>query len=1047
MRVYHRATSPRGRRFDLVAIFAIVTGFSGLMPAAGTLANQVGTATTSARMATLAKPSYTRLRLPRRTVTGGSPAYNWVTLHLGPLRDGAASNSPLSTANAGSLGVAWATNLYGAGLDSPVVYYDNALNQTLSIIGTEHGDVLAVNVTNGQIVWSTWVGSPIRATPIVAGGAVFVATFDSSRIYKISATTGAIDCSVASPMQVEGTPVAANPPGGIPTIYFGTNDNSSQPGPLVAVAQSSCKIEWTFSNYVVKAGTWDPSSYAVDAAGVPLVIFGTADPDAEVYALNAVTGAEVWHFASYNPPPGIYDVGAGLTIAPPKMNGFADGVVYVPSKYGILYALNLTTGAVIWSFNYNQALGRIGGGISTAALSGKNLVLGYDGGLIDVNAVTGTLVWQYTNPAKIETDSSPAIAGAPGSQIAVVGDLAGGIDVVSLATGAQLYRYQTGGYITASPAITDGNIIISSSDGYLYDLAVGGGNEPTTPTTGISYPADSSSISNPNGNLTVQGTASDQLGVIAVVVAIQESGPDGPWWDAATGKWVSGPIGNPAALATPNGLSTNWSFAYPVPTAGGTYQVIAYAVSSGGQSDISSSTSSFAVGPTTTSPYLTVSPSSYVPPAGTVDVSGSGFGSTEAVTISLLGTVLATTTSSASGAITNVPVKIPLDTAFGQMSLMATGQTSGAVATTAIVVANNWVQLGYQASHTGYEPNDSVLFNNISPGDGIFLDLAWLYQSGSPINAAPVVAAGVAYDGNSSGQVTALDVHNGAPLWSYSLGSGTAVDGSLAVDAVKHLVFVSGSDGSLTAISAVTGKKVWSDAIGGPLFAPVYGLGMVVVSSSNGSVEAVWESSGKQVWSAKMSSAVTVAATIDVPAKRVIVGLDDGRVVAFAAQTGATQWTFNAPSPVSAPTATIGGVAYVPAGDVLYALNESTGVQKWSYVTAGAITGSPAISGAYLYFGSQDGNVYALTVASGSLFWQLSFGHPIVGVAVCNSIVAFVSSDGYIGVGRSWASLELWKYRTGAGISAPPVIVDGTLFVGAGDGGFYAMTPYGEVPK
>ena len=35
--------------------------------------------------------------------------------------------------------------------------------------------------------------------------------------------------------------------------------------------------------------------------------------------------------------------------ARPGVNGFADGVVYVPSKDGFVYALNLTTGAHLWT--------------------------------------------------------------------------------------------------------------------------------------------------------------------------------------------------------------------------------------------------------------------------------------------------------------------------------------------------------------------------------------------------------------------------------------------------------------------------------------------------------------------------------------------------------------------------------------------------------------------------------------------------------------------------------------------------------------------------
>ena len=231
----------------------------------------------------------------------------------------------------------------------------------------------------------------------------------------------------------------------------------------------------------------------------------------------------------------------------------------MPSKLGIMYALDLTTGAQIWSTNFNQITGATEGGRSTAALDGHNLVFGYNGGLIDLNAVSGAKIWSYQDPAKAEVLSSPAIAGASGQEVVAAGDLGGGVDVVSLARGDSLYHYDSGGYITTSPAVSGGNVLIASSNGFLYNLAVGGGNDSQQPATTIATPADGSAVANPNGNLTVAGTASDATSVAKVEVAVQESGPNGSWWDAATGRWSSGPVANPATLASPGSGSTSWT--------------------------------------------------------------------------------------------------------------------------------------------------------------------------------------------------------------------------------------------------------------------------------------------------------------------------------------------------------------------------------------------------------------------------------------------------------------------------------------------------------
>ena len=89
-----------------------------------------------------------------------------------------------------------------------------------------------------------------------------------------------------------------------------------------------------------------------------------------------------------------WDVGAGVTLSQPGVNGFADGMAYVEGKDGILYGLDLTTGAQVWEYNFggnsptNKTITNTDA-LSTPALSGTTLVFGDITGLYAVNAVTG----------------------------------------------------------------------------------------------------------------------------------------------------------------------------------------------------------------------------------------------------------------------------------------------------------------------------------------------------------------------------------------------------------------------------------------------------------------------------------------------------------------------------------------------------------------------------------------------------------------------------------------------------------------------------------
>ncbi|HYA70402.1 MAG TPA: PQQ-binding-like beta-propeller repeat protein [Thermoplasmata archaeon] len=985
------------------------------------------------------------------TFSSAGANYNWPEFHQNPHLTGYTANSSLSTMDASGLGVAWATDLYAAALDSPIEAWDPILNERLAYIGTENGNVLAVNVANGAIVWGQWLGSQVRGTPVLSNGSLYVATFSTPAVYKLNATTGAVGCHLVAPLPVEATPLVVTPPGGIPTLYVGAEDTASASGPILAMNAATCALEWKFTGYNQTAGTWDPYSYGVDASGVPLLVFGTADPDSTVYALNAVTGKEVWRFQTYNPGP--YDVGAGPVISPPGANGFADGVVYVPNKYGIMYALDLTTGSEIWSTNFNKIAGVTEGGRSTAALDGTNLVFGYNGGMFDLNAVTGAVVWQYRDSSHTEVLSSPAIAGAPGEEVVVAGDIGGHVDVVSLATGSLLYSYATGGYITASPAISNGNILIASSDQFLYDFAVGGGNDAQLPRTAIVSPAMGATLTNPAGELSISGNASDTSGVAQVEVAIQSAGPSGPWWDGTVGSWAPGPYANPATLSSPNAKLTNWTFSYPVPKSGSVYQVTAYAASVSGQSDLKGAGVEYTVLASTKGPHIKASPS-FIAPGASVTVTGAGFAASEHVSLSLDGAVLASATTSATGSVPATKVKIPTTTPFGLNAINATGTSSGKSASAAITVANSWEEPGYNAGETDYAPNDPTLDHHVYVGGNTWMYLAWHFDAGEALNASSVVANGVAYAADTSGELFALDTANGGLLWSWTLPSGAALRGSPAVDPTSGRVFVAASDGSLSAIATSTGTLVWSVSVGGVPSAPVFGNGDVFVSSNSGEVAAFVESTGALSWSRVLASSVVAAPSVDLTGNRLVVGETNGDVVALNAATGAVEWSFATAGPVDAAATVSGNVVYVGSGDGhVYALSETTGAQLWSYATGASITASGAlltvgtIGGKPEYaVGSSNGNLYVLQAASGVLNFEVKGTSPIVGLGAVDGVIVYNDAAGVAHATRGYTDLIVWTEATAAGMVTSPIVVDGTVYLTTSDGNLDAFTTFGQPP-
>jgi outer membrane protein assembly factor BamB len=547
-------------------------------------------------------------------VTGAGatpPAYTWPVFHNTSDLQGTSADPGISTANAATLGVRWMRPI-GGGISSPVVAYNADLGQTLVYAGTLAGYIDAVNADTGQLVWSDYLGKSILSTPIVEGDNVWVVPTKGATMYKLNAATGATECTAAvkGSAGIQGTPVFATPPGGSPTVYLAGVGGATGHAPVWAVNEATCALQAGFSFTSYKGasnGSWSPMSYAVNAKGVPMILWGSENDDDAVYAANAVTGKLVWRFQTVETATD-QDVGAGVTTSAPGVNGFADGVAYVVGKDGHAYAVDLTTGAQIWDWNFGASL-TVSNADTTPALSGTNLVFSDTGHVYDVNALNGTEIWEHDDGTALINDSA-AIVGPAGQQVVAYDNWNGVFHVLSLSNPTMsnpgIYSYKTGGNIDASPADYNGNLYIVSTDGFLYDFAPGGGNG-STPTTTVGSPANGATVPYPGTMLTITGTASAPDGVSSVLVTVDKnktSSTPGRYFNQATQTFVAGQAIDTAVLGSPGANSTTWSLSIPVGKVGASFVVSAYAVGSNGVVDLSGQAASAAQSSFTVSPAV-----------------------------------------------------------------------------------------------------------------------------------------------------------------------------------------------------------------------------------------------------------------------------------------------------------------------------------------------------------------------------------------------------------------------------------------------------------
>ena len=202
-------------------------------------------------------------------------------------------------------------------------------------------------------------------------------------------------------------------------------------------------------------------------------------------------------------------------------------------------------------------------------------------------------------------------------------------------------------------------------------------------------------------------------------------------------------------------------------------------------------------------------------------------------------------------------------------------------------------------------------------------------------------------------------------------------------------------------------------------------------------------------------------------------GSTDHNLYAVRIADGSLAWKYRTGQGVNSSPAVDYGLVYCNSLDGnFYALNAGTGELKWKFATGGehrftapgihgiqpvtetmpdpfdVFLSSPVLAGGLVYFGSGDGNVYALDAQTGALRWKFATGD------VVHATPALADGAVYIGSwDRNLYALEavtgnlLWKFQTGddpkqhnqIGLPSSAAVSGGVVLFGCRDGHFYAV--------
>jgi outer membrane protein assembly factor BamB len=350
--------------------------------------------------------------------------------------------------------------LWSVGLGQ-IVQATLAIADGVVFAGAWDGNLYALDGRNqGKKLWSFTVASngQIYAPPVVAGGLVYThghaeGNLGDNPLYALRMTDGA----------VVWTTKAAPPKLTPPLLSFAAV--LIQDGVIYIPSIGSAFESLLVGRGDAATGTplhYDgPDGYAASSPTIAGALLYIGELAGYLYALDTTKNlASVWRTqiasgaAAGTPVAGVDTSDTSVNSSPAAANG----VVYIGSPDHNLYAVNATTGKVLWKYETGDAIN-----FSSPAVANGIVYIGSDDkSLHAVDAATGTGLWKYATGGKIK--SSPAVDNG----VVYVGSYDNNLYALDAMTGKLQQTYQTNGQIFASPRIVEGVLYFASYDNYVY---------------------------------------------------------------------------------------------------------------------------------------------------------------------------------------------------------------------------------------------------------------------------------------------------------------------------------------------------------------------------------------------------------------------------------------------------------------------------------------------------------------------------------------------------------------------------------------------------
>lgn len=376
------------------------------------------------------------------------------------------------------------------------------------------------------------------------------------------------------------------------------------------------------------------------------------------------------------------------------------------------------------------------------------------------------------------------------------------------------------------------------------------------------------------------------------------------------------------------------------------------------------------------------------------------------------------------------------------------------------------------ATHTAtrYAPFEEVWWS-ASLGESSFLD------------ASPVLAEDKVVVADWSGAVVALDAVTGKEAWRHEMASRISSTPTVALGRV----FVADTAGTLVALDADTGAVLEAASVGATRAPITFHEGKIFLGTEAGEMVAFTATTLDELWRFDVTTVqtgfqagnATVSGVCEGdfhPAKPVrTAAAVHGGVVVFGAMnhhvyavdemgepdgTTTPQWIYRTGDIVLADPVvdvardrvlvagydeTIRALPLLPGGAGGNACHGTINAPVWSTVVAGSVTQTkihsrPALAADRVFFGANNGNVYAYDAAAGGLLWSAATDGPVLSdPAVANGVVVVGSDDGFVHWFSATNGTLLSRFEAGSPVKTGPLVSGNNTLLASETGIVYRL--------